>query len=288
MKKELIVFICLFTTIVTTAQIDTTSWYPLQIGNYWEFSNSFGDLRSGSTVIGDTLMPNNKVYKIIEQVNLINPGNVSYSFVRLENNAILYSFSFGAETKEIDLTSGLMELWQWHENTYKGLTNYSIGTNDITGITSSRKLFEYFYIDSSFVPPDTSAIMDVAERFQKGIGPIIYGVPLTGAIINGERYGYITDVENSVIQINKFALSQNYPNPFNPTTKIEFQIPQSSFVNLTVYNSLGQQIATLVKSELNAGPYTANFNADNLPSGIYIYKIQADNFTASKKMILLK
>ncbi len=288
MKKGLIIIICLLTTIVSKAQIDTTSWYPLQVGNYWEFSNAMGDLRSASTVIGDTLMPNNKVYKIMEQVDLNNPVNISYSFLRLENNAILYSYMLGTETKKIDFTSGLMELWQWM-NIYIGLTNYSIGTNDITGITSSRKLFEYFYIDSSFVPPDTSAIMDILERFQRGIGQIMSGpVPLTGAIINGERYGYITDVENSVTKIDKFNLLQNYPNPFNPTTKIEFQIPQNSFVNLTIYNTLGQKVATLINNNLRVGKYSLEFNANNLPSGLYIYKLQAGEFSSVKKMMLIK
>ena len=86
----------------------------------------------------------------------------------------------------------------------------------------------------------------------------------------------------------KFALDQNYPNPFNPTTTIKYSIPQSGLVKLVVYNILGEEVKTLVNQEQPAGSYNINFNADNLSSGIYFYKINAGNYSAVKKMILLK
>lgn len=88
--------------------------------------------------------------------------------------------------------------------------------------------------------------------------------------------------------IISYKLFSNYPNPFNPSTQIEFQIPKDGFVNLTVYNSLGQKVTELVKNTLGKGKYTVEFNAANLPSGIYIYKIQSGNFSDVKKMILTK
>ncbi len=78
--------------------------------------------------------------------------------------------------------------------------------------------------------------------------------------------------------IQGFRLEQNYPNPFNPTTKIHYQIPNSSFVNLTVYNSIGQEIAVLINEPQTMGEYQTTFNASTLSSGIYFYKITADNF----------
>jgi predicted GH43/DUF377 family glycosyl hydrolase len=86
----------------------------------------------------------------------------------------------------------------------------------------------------------------------------------------------------------KFKLSQNYPNPFNPSTKINFAIPQTSFVNLTVYNVLGEEVATLVNETKAPGNYEVNFNAVNLTSGIYFYKLQTGSFNETKKMILIK
>lgn len=86
----------------------------------------------------------------------------------------------------------------------------------------------------------------------------------------------------------KFMLASNYPNPFNPTTRINFQIPKSTFVRLNVYNSLGQEIAILINDFIEQGSHSIEFNAKDLPSGIYIYKLQADQYIDTKKMILTK
>ena len=85
-----------------------------------------------------------------------------------------------------------------------------------------------------------------------------------------------------------FRLSQNYPNPFNPTTTIEYTIPEKSFVNITVFNELGQIVTVLINREESPGNYTIEFNAKNLSSGIYFYRMQAGNFVKVKKLILLK
>lgn len=85
-----------------------------------------------------------------------------------------------------------------------------------------------------------------------------------------------------------YVLSQNYPNPFNPSTTINYQIPQSSFVSLKVFDVLGREVASLVNKQQSQGNYTVNFNASNLPSGVYIYKITAGNFVQTKKLMLLK
>ncbi len=95
--------------------------------------------------------------------------------------------------------------------------------------------------------------------------------------------------ENGTSQIpNDFALKQNYPNPFNPSTNIEYSIPSESFVELKVYDLLGNEVATLVDEQQQAGVYRADFTADNLPSGMYFARITANEFTQVVKMILLK
>jgi hypothetical protein len=85
-----------------------------------------------------------------------------------------------------------------------------------------------------------------------------------------------------------YALKQNYPNPFNPTTNIRFDLPKDSDVNLVVYDLMGREVAKLVNNHLNAGYYTINFNAANLPSGVYIYRLKAGDFVSTKKLMLLK
>jgi len=89
-------------------------------------------------------------------------------------------------------------------------------------------------------------------------------------------------------QPKEYSLLQNYPNPFNPSTTIEFSIPESGNVKLVVYNSLGEEVSTLINNYEAAGSYKINFDAAGLPSGLYFYKLSAGNFSEVKKMIFLK
>ena len=84
-----------------------------------------------------------------------------------------------------------------------------------------------------------------------------------------------------------YDLAQNFPNPFNPSTTIRYQLPQDGMVTLKIYDILGSEVATLVNEEKIAGMYEVNFNASSLASGVYIYKIQTGEFTATKKLMLL-
>lgn len=96
------------------------------------------------------------------------------------------------------------------------------------------------------------------------------------------------DEQGSLFTPNSYHLAQNYPNPFNPVTTILYSIPKRSTLNLTVYDMLGKEVATLVNEEKDRGVYTVNFDATNLSSGIYFYRIQAGSFNQVKKMILLR
>ncbi len=91
-----------------------------------------------------------------------------------------------------------------------------------------------------------------------------------------------------VVIPTQYELSQNYPNPFNPSTVIKFGLPENSRVILEVYNVLGEKVATLVNSELKAGYYSVTFDARNLTSGVYFYRIETSKFKDVKKMILVK
>jgi len=101
-------------------------------------------------------------------------------------------------------------------------------------------------------------------------------------------YKYSDKVDVNFIFANDFRISQNYPNPFNPNTTIEYQIPQSSFVTIKVYDALGKEVVTLVNEEKPAGIHEVNFKPKDLTSGLYLYKIKADNFEQTRKMLLLK
>jgi N-acetylneuraminic acid mutarotase len=112
--------------------------------------------------------------------------------------------------------------------------------------------------------------------------------------VNSLVYQYDPSLDVTAVDDNKnigpteYALYQNYPNPFNPSTKIGYKIPRESFVIIKLYDLLGQEIKTLVNENKQAGNYTYSFNASNLPSGVYLYRIVAESFSQTKKMILLK
>jgi hypothetical protein len=102
-------------------------------------------------------------------------------------------------------------------------------------------------------------------------------------------YSYIiSGIEQLTEGIKTYSLSNNYPNPFNPTTTISYSIPEQSFTTLKVYDVLGSEIATLVNEEKPVGTYENTLYAENLPSGIYFYRLQAGSFIETKKMVLMK
>ena len=100
-------------------------------------------------------------------------------------------------------------------------------------------------------------------------------------------YSSIVDVVVDLVP-NDFELYQNYPNPFNPTTTIKFDVPKSSFVNITVYNSIGEKVETLVNEQLEQGIYKIQFDASKLSSGFYIYRFTSADKVFTKKMMLIK
>ncbi len=102
------------------------------------------------------------------------------------------------------------------------------------------------------------------------------------------KASYSKEVDVTVTGPRTFNLAQNYPNPFNPTTTITYSVPQSGKVKLSVYNLIGQEVAVLVNGVVSEGSHQVEFNAKSLPSGAYFYKLQGENSTSVKKMLLLK
>lgn len=111
--------------------------------------------------------------------------------------------------------------------------------------------------------------------------------PLAKILLNGN--GALTEVTQNRSGIpNSFGISQNYPNPFNPSTTINYQLPIKCHVTLKVFDVLGREVAVLINTYKTAGYYSLTFNAINLPSGVYFYRLQADSYIQTKKLILLR
>lgn len=117
--------------------------------------------------------------------------------------------------------------------------------------------------------------------FSSGSGFRDYGV-------TGGCSGTFIGIENNSLMVKGFELNQNYPNPFNPVTKISYSVLKNSFVNIKIFDVMGREVNELVNSFVNAGEHIIVFNAEDLCSGIYYYKMESNNFSETKKMILVK
>ena len=148
--------------------------------------------------------------------------------------------------------------------------------------------------DSYFNSLTTRNIICVSKVDQNTVSSITYdGLPGDAVVdttfflaVSSVPFLGIKAISNFIAEV--FGLKQNYPNPFNPVTNIEISIPKTSFVRLLIYDIQGREIETLVNSELTAGGYKIDWDASNYPSGVYFYKLVTNEFTSTRKMILVK
>jgi hypothetical protein len=169
------------------------------------------------------------------------------------------------------------------------------------GPGDSLRYFRFGYVDST--RHDTVHVTDVEGRptatytfvlrENVGITSVYSDLGITGVRQNSdhtlEDY-LITDANEPEIQQGPkgYWLSHNYPNPFNPSTKIEYALPHAAFVTLKIYNVLGEDVATLVSGQHDAGSFTATWDATGLPSGVYLYRLTAGGYVQSRKTVLVR
>jgi hypothetical protein len=136
--------------------------------------------------------------------------------------------------------------------------------------------------------------MDEPSRTVWRIGYWVYGGEGLSVEIDAETCElYVTSVASTPAQPATFSLTQNYPNPFNPSTSINYGLPVAAQVKLVIYNTLGQEVKTLLDSRQSAGEHSVVWDGTNnerhlVPSGLYIYRIKAGDFTSTRKMILTR
>jgi hypothetical protein len=202
--------------------------------------------------------------------------------------------------------SGLVGYWQFNEgtgNTVFDLTsndNDGLLSGDVTWVNSTAPITPTWLSvapDSGIcLPASLSDIMvtfDAAELDTGEYDANIY-INSNDPILSQVTVPVHLSVSNTVgIEADKqipkeFKLSQNYPNPFNPTTTIKFDLPKTSKVSLKVFNILGEEVVTLVSYRLSAGSYSYEWDATNLASGVYLYRLQAGDYVETRKMVLMR
>ena len=188
-----------------------------------------------------------------------------------------------------DMSGNVLEwCWDWDDNSYpSGGTTDPKGSSTTQNVRSTRggSFYQYDY------DMDAYKACDIIARFCDR--PNLPGYPVNGfRCVQGSMVGTAVKGETKLSQT--FGLEQNYPNPFNPSTTITFSIPERSTVRLSIFNTLGQKISEIVDEVKDAGSYEHSFNASQLSSGIYFYRIEAvsvsnsKTFVETKKMILMR
>ncbi len=303
--KSVLLFV-IATFEIATAQVDTTDWFPMQTGNYWEYMAWTGDGPKyfSQKIIGDTLMPNGSEYKIFYR-KYFDSSSEGIWYDRKEDNSVYryYGDSISCETLEykfLDFSYPDSTVWlicaPWfYPQSGRGISSTFYDYTYYTFLQKPNlaKQFEDVQVDSSdtlWTPNDGS----IPIVLNKGLGIVWHFIfndgsyYLQGAIINGIQMGTIVDVENEDnILPNNFSI-KSYPNPFNNSTTLEIKLPETDQTELSVYNILGQKIATLMDEQKRAGNYNIQFNANQLSSGVYVVLLKQNELVAKEKLILLK
>ncbi len=290
---------------------EVLNFYPLAIGNKWiydEYYFSNGNLVHYlfiREVNGIYLEPNGQLYYILKAYSLGQPGEgISYERIDSSSAKIYrYDENLGLPNNEYMIDDLLAEPGDTVFSHRMGFSasGFTIVLDESSfekwGLIKTKRVFvqhnglpEPFYSLSEDIGLD-SMYFDFTNGSTNTYS-------LKGCIIDGTVYGDTTvvSVEDDEPPLPfEFELAQNYPNPFNPSTTIKYQIPKLSFVTIKVYDVLGNEIVTLVNEEKPVGSYDIEFNATNLPSGIYFYQLRvypagggAGNFIQTRKMVLLK
>lgn len=306
----LLVSILVLLSSAATAQIDTTDFFPMQIGNHWEYFLTTLTGTPGSleiAVTGDTVL-NGQHYIRFNKKYSDKYGEFSsrISYYRKDSNAVYLFWQADycpeGEYKIFDLTPGLKDSTVWktcRPNYERGSLGRGVhvwqGNGYINWVEQPGELRDFR--DVAISQKDTAWWTGDGQSsitLLKGFGIVqenwftVGTYYLKGATINSKTFGKLTSVENGKSIIPGSMTIQAYPNPFNPTTTISYSIPKASPVELKVFDMLGREIQTLVSKEQSAGEYNIKFDASSLPSGMYVYSIQAGELRVSKKMLLLK
>ena len=154
----------------------------------------------------------------------------------------------------------------------------------------AQSIISWSAVDMGFVisSSPTTMVKSVVGQGFVGMMTGANTVIETGFLVDTLFRTVVTSVAERSEVPREFKLCQNYPNPFNPSTTIKYELPKSSMVTMSVYDMLGRQVSVLVDERRDAGVHEVKFEGPNLASGVYFYRLQAGDFTQTKRLLLLK
>ncbi len=229
------------------------NWDSTKLGDNY-LAGSLYDIKMLNAMIGYCVGSNNRVYKTT------NGGATPWSNVSYSSSTVITNYACEVWNPLEVVVMGTYGTVYYTSNGGSSWINKNIGAsiNDVYGsyLTTNGTLYATSLLEAN--------IFKNSNMFTVGIKVVNNSIP------------------------DRFTLFQNYPNPFNPSTNIKYQISNNGFVTLKVYNILGEEIATLVNEKQKPGVYEVQFSNNLLPSGIYFYKLESENKSETKKMLLIK
>ncbi|MBK8944150.1 MAG: T9SS type A sorting domain-containing protein [Ignavibacteriae bacterium] len=299
MKTKLLLIIIFFINNIFSQQdsIDELiKYYPLHIGDYWEYEVSQRDEGKIYSwigfrkIIGDTLLNNRNYFTVTEsKMGTVNSDFIRRYFLRIDSlKGNIYEYD--QSIKDILVDSLQINIGDTLKYNCSKLSDFYI--KEIFGNSVETRIYTEACITNELVSYD----IELSKNFgltnklysESIVTPISYEYNLIFANINGIEYGIKTDINNNFPLQKSFLLKQNYPNPFNPTTNINYSVPKSQNVKIIIYDMLGNEVKTILNELKIAGNYSINFNGENLSSGIYFYRLIAGENILTKKMTYIK
>jgi hypothetical protein len=295
MKKLFVVLVMLYAMNASALDTLTCKYFPLQVGNVYKyyFGNSIGySYTYKIRIVKDTIIDNKKYYIFSPGLfGTISPvrfdtltGNI---YSRSESGYCSnspYEIIQDSLKASLNDSATLCNSFLKHRCSLTGYWNI-IGNSVLTkrfrrNENPSGDYEEYVY----------GMGFGIAGINYK-VGQEYSGHSLIGCYINGVLYGdtILTGINQIGSEVpSAYSLGQNYPNPFNPMCNVQFTMCNAGNVRIVVYDVMGREVQTLVNERMNAGTYEVKFDGSGLPSGVYFYKMVTENFTETKKMLLIK
>lgn len=300
MKNTLVVFSMLFLhlTLTPSVQAQVESYFPTQVGTTWIYSVNpdYPSRYKERNVIREV------VVSLLDSSRLLYINNESNPRYRIDSSMNVFLDPLGtAKTSNLLLLkqkAQVREAWTMTDTLRDTSQARRVARIKEIGydILFGNKIVKYKEVEwGTTVAPDTFGFSNRSEFYAQDLGlylviiePQVTDKILVGFISTHDSLGDITKVLRSDIAEQNFQLYQNFPNPFNPSTTISYQITDAADVSLKIYNTVGQEVATLVEEEKNPGYYSVNWNASDMPSGLYFYRLIEGKFLGTKKMLLMK